>query len=313
MNLKRNLKMRSFMNFDPFFSIVIPVYNRCNLLGNTISSILQQTFGAYEVIIIDDGSTDDTLNFLKKNYGDKPNFKIISQPNRERGAARNTGFKNASGTYVIFFDSDDLMHPNHLQVLHRGIIENNHPYFIATKFDFINDKGRSKASDIMPIKEGFYDYRLFLNGNPIACNVCVLADNPDIKLFEEDRNFAIKEDWMFLIQNSKLHKLFIIDEVTISMSDHPLRSMRSDNDLIIQKTLLAKDWILRKIDLTTEEKSQLSAHVNYFCAIHSYLESQSKRSIGFLIHAIKFGGFKMKYFTLLLKSILGRKLISRIQ
>ena len=305
--------MRSLMKADPFFSIVIPVFNRCNLIGNTISSILQQTFAAYEVIIVDDGSTDKTTDFLRINYNNNPGFKIISQANKERGAARNTGFKNASGKYVIFFDSDDFMHPNHLQVLHETIVAHNSPFFIATKFDFINDNGTSKASDIFSLKEGFYDYRLFLNGNPIACNVCVLVNNSDLKMFEEDRNFAIKEDWMFLIQNTKLHPLFIVDEVTISMSDHPLRSMRSDNERIIQKTLLAQDWILRKIELTLEEKNQLTAHVNYFCAIHSYLENQSKRSIGFLIDAMKFGGLKMKYFTLFLKNILGRKVISRLQ
>ncbi len=298
------------MNNLPFFSVVVPVFNRSNLLVHTLSFILNQTFNNFEIIVVNDGSTDNTLEELQRNFGNEKRIKIITQVNAERGVARNNGLKKSSGKYVVFFDSDDIMHASHLDVLHAKINEQQFPAFIATKFDFIDEKGNHHSSDIQSLKEGYYDYRLFLNGNPLACNVCVLKDNPLLSLFEEDRNFAIKEDWMFLIQNMKSNKLFIIDRVTISMNDHEHRSMRSDNKMIIKRTLAAGEWISKRIELTKEEEKQLQAHISYFCGIHAYLDEEKKNSISFSLKAMRAGGLKVKYISLFVKSIVGRKVIS---
>jgi GalNAc5-diNAcBac-PP-undecaprenol beta-1,3-glucosyltransferase len=301
------------MSGAPFFSVVIPVFNRSRLLIPAVSSVLRQTFQDFEIVIVNDGSSDDTLEVLNNTFALEKRIKIISQSNRERGAARNVGFAASAGRYVVFFDSDDLMHPTHLETLHRKIEASGTPRFIATKFDFVDENGNRRASDIQKLPEGYYDYKLFLNGNPLACNICVLKSNPELAAFEEDRNFAIKEDWMYLIQNTRNHPFYLIDQVTLSMTDHPGRSMRSDNRLIIKRTRAAMDWILNKVILSEAEKKQLAAHVNYFCGIHAYLDSDNKGGIRYALNAIRAGGLKIKYFTLLLKSIAGRKLISFVR
>jgi glycosyltransferase involved in cell wall biosynthesis len=301
------------MNSVPFFSIVIPVYNRASILLKTLSTILKQTFKSYEVIIVDDGSTENVnsvLNHLIKNI---TNIKIIRQENKERGAARNFGLKSASGMYVIFFDSDDLMHEDHLQVLHDNIKKENYPDYIATKFNFIDESGKQYDSDMNNLQQGYYDYHLFLSGNPLACNICVKRNNSSLFLFEEDRKYSIKEDWMFLIQNLRNQKLFIIDKVTITMFDHNQRSMRSGNNEIVKKTHLAYDWIVSKIKLPVPEEKVLKAHVNYFSGIHAYLDSNKKESINYSMKAISEGGIKIKYLSLLIKSIIGRKLINKLK
>lgn len=298
------------MSNIPFFSVVVPVFNRSNLLAHTLSSILNQSYKNFEIIIVNDGSTDNTLNVLQQNFGKEERISIINQVNSERGAARNNGLKKSAGKYVVFFDSDDIMHPSHLEILHSKINEQKFPAFIATKFDFIDENNNHRPSDMQSLKEGFYDYRLFLNGNPLACNVCVLKDNPLLSLFEEDRNFAIKEDWLFLIQNMKSNKLYVVDRVTISMNDHEQRSMRSDNKMIIKRTIAAGEWIIKRIDLTKEERNQLTTHICYFCGIHAYLDEEKNASITYSLKAIRLGGLKIKYVTLLLKSIIGRKVIS---
>lgn len=299
------------MKDKPFFSIVIPTYNRAAILKNTLTTISNQTFTDFEIIVVDDGSNDNTQSVLYALANIDPRIKTIRQENKERGAARNNGFQKAVGEYVVFFDSDDIMHINHLDTLHKNILKENYPLFIATKFDFINESGKHRSSDINFLKSGYYDYQLFLNGNPLACNACVKKDNPTLHLFEENRKYSIKEDWMFLIQNLKSNKLFIIDSVTISMFDHQNRSMRSDNNLIIERTILALDWIMEKLILTAHEKRILTAHVNYFCAIHSYLDDKRKKGIRFILSAIKNGGIKLKYISLFAKLIIGRKLIQR--
>ncbi len=297
------------MNSEPFFSIVVPTYNRVSRLITTLTSILEQTFTGFELIVVDDGSTDGTAKIITEKFNDS-RIRIITQKNSERGAARNNGLKNAKGIYVVFFDSDDIMHKNHLEVLHKNILAENSPAFIANKFDFVREDNSHHPSDINSIKKGYYDYRLFLNGNPLACNICVRKDAPGLILFEEDRKYSIKEDWLFLICNMKIHKLYITDDVTISMLDHADRSMRSDNSVIILRTGLAMEWILKKMDLGKSEVEKLKAHVNYFCGIHSYLDNNRSASVKYSVSAIRHGGIKMKYISLLLKSVIGRKLIA---
>lgn len=301
------------MNGCPFFSIVVPTYNRSVILLQTLQTILKQTYDDFEIIIIDDGSTDNTTEILQPILVNEKRIKLFTQVNKERGAARNFGFSKSNGIYVVFFDSDDLMHENHLSELLKNIEEQNFPLFIATKFDFINEKGTHFPSDICRFDKGNYNYKLFLNGNPLACNICIKKTNPDLFLFEEDRRYAIKEDWLFMLQNLQKHQLFLIDIITISMFDHLDRSMRSNNKDIIQRTQYALKWILKKIALTDSDIKILNAHVNYFCGIHSYLDNNKKESIDYSLKAIQMGGFKMKYISLLLKSIAGKKLVSLLK
>ncbi len=301
------------MTENPFFSVVIPTYNRSGLLVSTIHTILKQRFKDYEIIVVNDGSTDNTIEVIQPLLKNEKIIQLINQENKERGAARNLGLLNAKGTYVVFFDSDDLMHDNHLTLLHQNIHEQNFPFFIATKFDFINEKEKHFPSDISKLNQGYYNYTLFLNGNPLACNICIKKTNPDLFLFEEDRRLSIKEDWLFMLQNLQKNKLFIIDEITISMLDHSDRSMRSDNKEIIKRTLTAFEWILLKINLNTKELNQLKAHVYYFCGIHSYLDNNREAAIDFVKKAFKFGGFKIKYVSLLLKSFAGRNIIKKLK
>ena len=110
-----------------FFSIVIPTYNRGELLSNAINSILSQEFSDFEVIVVDDGSTDNTRelveDLVKKNQSIKYFFKI----NEERSIARNYGIMRALGRYISFLDSDDLLYVNHLKVAYDLLKRNTFP------------------------------------------------------------------------------------------------------------------------------------------------------------------------------------------
>jgi glycosyltransferase involved in cell wall biosynthesis len=95
----------------PLVSVVIPTYNRPALLAETLESVFAQTFTDYEVIVVNDGSTDDTEARLRA-YGDR--IRLISQPNQGIGAARNRGIDEARGRYVALLDHDDLWRPQKL-------------------------------------------------------------------------------------------------------------------------------------------------------------------------------------------------------
>jgi glycosyltransferase involved in cell wall biosynthesis len=100
------------------FSIVIPVYNRAKFLRQAIDSVLSQTFTDYEVIAVDDGSTDESLEILK-SYGSR--IRVIRQENQGPEVARNTGVAVAQGEYIAFLDSDDFFFPHTLETYERVI------------------------------------------------------------------------------------------------------------------------------------------------------------------------------------------------
>jgi glycosyltransferase involved in cell wall biosynthesis len=91
----------------PYFSVIIPTFNREATIRETLQSVEQQTFRDFEVIVVDDGSSDSTCEIVR-SFG---SVKLIQQPNAGPGAARNRGAANAGGRYLAFLDSDDLWFP----------------------------------------------------------------------------------------------------------------------------------------------------------------------------------------------------------
>ncbi len=114
-----------------FFSIILPTYNRAHFLPTAIESVLNQTFGDWELLIIDDGSTDNTREIVKR-YTDK-RIRYIYQENAERSAARNNGIQHAKGEWICFLDSDDEYMEHHLATLTTEIENrNNQPELYIT-------------------------------------------------------------------------------------------------------------------------------------------------------------------------------------
>ena len=112
----------------PFFSTIIPVYNRAELAAAAIESALAQEDNDQEIIVVDDGSTDDTPKALAR-FGDR--IRIVRQENRGPGAARNLGIQHATGQYVTFLDSDDLWFPWTLRMYREAIRRYQEPSFVA--------------------------------------------------------------------------------------------------------------------------------------------------------------------------------------
>ncbi|WP_308990859.1 glycosyltransferase family 2 protein [Mariniflexile litorale] len=107
----------------PYFSVIIPLYNKENYVNKTLQSILSQTFTDFEIIIINDGSTDNSIEEVKKT--NDPRIKLYNQTNQGLSGARNSGIKKATANYIAFIDADDFWLPHHLEQLHNLI--NNYP------------------------------------------------------------------------------------------------------------------------------------------------------------------------------------------
>src|SRR2546425_8294706 len=107
---------------QPTVSIILPTYNRARFLPQAFASICSQTFTDWELIIVDDGSTDNTRELVSELSVALPQpAQYIYQENQGPGSARNTGLEHAQGIYVAFYDSDDLWLPHHLQDCVEGL------------------------------------------------------------------------------------------------------------------------------------------------------------------------------------------------
>ncbi|MBP3225798.1 MAG: glycosyltransferase [Methanobrevibacter sp.] len=102
-------------------SVIVPVYNASEYIGNTLNSIINQDFDGYEIIVIDDGSTDNSLGIIRSTLENAsvPN-KVIHQENSGVSVARNVGIDASEGEYLVFIDADDYVTPNHLSTLYNG-------------------------------------------------------------------------------------------------------------------------------------------------------------------------------------------------
>jgi glycosyltransferase involved in cell wall biosynthesis len=293
------------------FSVIIPTYNRSNYIIEAVDSALQQQLPPFEVLIVDDGSTDNTGELVQSQYAGNPVVKYFYKTNEERGAARNFGMQKATGDYAVFFDSDDWMLPGYLKALNEVILKQK-PALLATRFKFRNDKGREWNSDLYTINEGWYPLDFFLRGNWLACNYAVRLDTPGLQLFPPQRELASMEDWLFLLLNLKDKQIYISSAEGVVMREHDNRSM-ANNRNVIEARKRATAWALEHLSLSPAQQNALQAWSAYFCGIHEYLEGNRSEALKQASKAIRFGGPRLLFLLLHAKALVGKKLIERLK
>ena len=139
------------------FSVIIPTYNRAHLLPETLESVWRQTFTDYEVIVVDNGSTDETADYLRSLH---ERVRVISQPNLGPSAARNAGISAAVGTYVAFLDSDDLWFPWTLATFRSALSSHSWPTHLISSAVILSrlSAGPPRTAPSTECFEGFLDF-----------------------------------------------------------------------------------------------------------------------------------------------------------
>ncbi len=141
---------------EELVSVIIPIYNASKYLGNTIECILNQTYKNLEIILINDGSTDDSLSICNEYRAKDKRIIVVDKPNSGQGDTRNKGIELASGNYIYFADSDDLMDLKLIETSVKGIKSGNSDVYIFNYYHtYIKEDG--SRSDI--------EERLFINGD----------------------------------------------------------------------------------------------------------------------------------------------------
>ena len=180
----------------PRYSIIIPTYNRADSISHTLESCFAQTFEDFEVVVVDDGSKDNTVEVLRSI--EDPRLVVLTQANAGPAAARNTGMQNASGDYIAFLDSDDVWYPDFLATAEQMLASNPEQILYG---QIIVDRGVGrywvKPDRVIGADESIYDY-LYVDGMFIQTSTIVMPESLKDKVrwdesvtFGDNDQFAI--------------------------------------------------------------------------------------------------------------------------
>lgn len=211
---------------EPFISVVIPAYNAEKYIEETLDSVRAQTFSDYEILVVDDGSTDRTVQIASGYDG----VQLLLQKNRGAAAARNTGIRAARGAYVAFLDADDIWFPSKLekQVAHlRAHPLTEWTYTDALVFDEATRRTICRIGKRIHLHEGDILQPLLLrcfiaSATPVVKRSVLV----DAGLFDETRQRRVIEDWSLWLRIAERHAVALIDEPLAMIRMHARNTSR---------------------------------------------------------------------------------------
>ncbi|WP_407454704.1 glycosyltransferase family 2 protein [Methanobrevibacter sp.] len=215
-------------------SVIIPVYNVENYIKECLYSVMNQTFEDIEIICVNDGSTDNSLNILNEFKRYDSRFTIISQDNKGLSAARNAGLKVAEGEYIYFLDSDDYIELDALQELHTQVKEKDLDmvlfktccFYEDTKenftnnyfeMNFLNELVNEKVFNYTNLNQKVYDLAVTMGGTFFKHDLISDLTFPEGLIFEDNPFFIeaiLKAKRVFFFEKYLYHKRERRDSIT---------------------------------------------------------------------------------------------------
>lgn len=175
----------------PFFSVVIPTYNRARTIGRAIESCLSQTFSDYEIVIVDDDKSADDMTAAVAPYRDQCEINLILDHKGRAAAARNSGVRLSKGRYIAFLDADDAWLPDKLEICHQRLTEEPDTLFYSRNYiDRGVGKYWIKPSTGLADGEDIYEYLFLEKGWVHPTSIVVDTATARKCPFKEDLSFG---------------------------------------------------------------------------------------------------------------------------
>lgn len=297
-------------DYNPLISVVIPTYNRGNIIERTINSVLQQTYKNIEVLIIDDASNDDTENIVK-NIEDKRIRYIRLAKNTSGTKPRNTGIKLSKGEFIAFLDSDDEWFPEKLEKQLNHIYNSEGPSsnvlcFTDLIINYGNKKKKKKNRTLKP-NEDIMDY-IFLGNNVVQTSTFMVSAYIAKKtLF--DSNLKKHQDWDFCIRLKNNGATFLHMPECLSIWNTDNRSDRITNSY--NDNVLSLSWMNeRNQDLSTRAQWAFKSYV----IVPNLIAGNKKgNALGLTCKALFYRGIDIYSFIKnLIKIILPKKVLDKV-
>jgi glycosyltransferase involved in cell wall biosynthesis len=251
MHKKNSDHPKNIESAGPLVSVIIPTHDRAKFVDLAVGSVLSQTYPRIEVIVVDDGSTDNTWDVLKKYEG---KIEYVYQERSERSKARNHGFRHSAGEYICFLDSDDLWLPTKIEKQVEVLNENLEVGAVYAGVQFIDKKGDPCGAEIVwdaPKRQALYED--LMTHNVITGTTSSVMFRRSclnrVGLFDESMNTC--EDLELYLRVARSFKLHKIDLPLVKFRIHGENTQSHGS-------LMAKGWetILRKISENTPAEFQ---------------------------------------------------------
>lgn len=226
---------------DPLVSIITPAYNAQAFIGDTIASVINQSYPHWEMVIIDDGSTDSTRDVIQTFLGDT-RIKYVYQNNQERAVARNNGIRLAAGKYIAFLDADDVWLPDKLKIQVEYL--ETHPeiglccsHYLLT--DTMGIIVGMPATNFNPGNNQFYS---LLEINFVPTSTVVVPRNvfDQVGLFDETLPTFGSEDWDMWLRITRFYAIHFINQPLMLYRMH-------ENNTALKKLHRSAEAVLQKI------------------------------------------------------------------
>lgn len=216
---------------NPFFSIVVPIYNAQNTIQRCVESVLAQEMQDFELILVNDGSSDNSLQICKELEINNKNIRVIDKKNGGVSSARNEGIHSSVGKYIVFLDSDDTVSPKLLHSFYKSIMEQNVD-LVFCNFSIITKSHRfSNTVDVRKVdskQDIAMQFENLYNSNLLNCcwGKCFKRE---LITYQFDSNLRLGEDFLFVLNYLKntdsiqyidenLYNYYIFSESTLSFA-----------------------------------------------------------------------------------------------
>lgn len=274
-------------NLQPLVSIIIPGYNRAEYIAETIESVLAQTYRNIEIIVVDDGSTDNTREIVAEYL---PKVQYIWQENSERGASRNHGLRLAKGEFISFLDSDDLWLPNKIEEDLEFLENSSAVGVIYTDICLVDAKGnylklikrkgfRGKVTEKL-LEDNFVSIGAHLSRTQLI---------REIGGFLEERQLSGSEDWEMWVRLSTVTDFAYLPKATTKIRTHEANTMSNAGGMNNSMDYALEIFRNSKY-LTAKQKKILSktkAYVSLINAINYCSVKESRKAATFLKRAFR--------------------------
>lgn len=199
----------------PVFSIIMPVWNRAVEIPRAIASVQKQVFTDYELIIIDDGSTDDLRSTVAPYLGNR--IRLFRTPHRGVGAARNFGIQEAQGTYIAYLDSDNTWYPAFLSQMHAALASaKGRKYTAYCRFNQYNRLPLLHIPYLWRIKGEPFNFENLLVENYIDINTFIHARDCVAVSGSWDESLKRLVDWDFIIRVTAQYPPLFVPEILVN-------------------------------------------------------------------------------------------------
>lgn len=278
---------------QPFFTIIIPTFNRSGYLRETLDKLTEQTFKNFEVIVINDCSSDDTESVVLNHR----TLNIVyhkNQVNLERSASRNIGIEKAVGSYLLFLDDDDYYLPEHLDSIYQYITNcpEKSSIFYTYKTNYFEDKGEFEKKSILEIPKGDdpLKYLLFKEYTLSTPNLVVPSSLAKKNLFSTKLVYSEDTEWLIrnLITNPNLE---CIPVYSLIMRKHATNSGKLNKDIGMLRlesyTKIFSNEIARK-RIPKQAIKRIYSDCYFKSAIYNFDNNQKLKALFFCLKSILF-------------------------